>query len=119
MTTSEIANQLVSLCRRGQYAQAVDSLYASHATSTEPVGEPRVVEGIEGIRGKGEWFRNTFEVKGQKIEGPIVSGKYFTVRFVLDSVNKETGEPTPQDEIAVYKVEDGKIVSEQFFYHAG
>lgn len=116
MTTLAIATQLVSLCRQGDYAGAVKTLYAQHASSIEPVGEPRQVDGIDGIMGKGEWFRNTFEVKGQEISEPIVSGDHFCLRFRLDTVNKESGEASVLDELAVYKVAEGKIVLEHFFY---
>ena len=116
MTTSSIATQLVTLCRQGDYAGAVQALYAQNATSIEPVGEPRQVDGIEGIMGKGEWFRSTFDVKAQEISEPIVSGDHFCLRFRLDTVNKQSGEASVLDELAVYKVAEGKVVLEQFFY---
>jgi hypothetical protein len=40
------------------------------------------------------------------------------VQYVLDTTFKPTGERSAMAEMALYTVKDGKIVREQFFYHA-
>jgi ketosteroid isomerase-like protein len=55
-------------------------------------------------------------VHDSKVEGPYVNGDEFTVRFVMDLTNKESGQRMTMDEIALYRVKDGKIAEERFFY---
>ena len=40
----------------------------------------------------------------------------FIVRFKLSTTNKESGEKASMDETALYRVKDGKITEERFFY---
>ncbi len=49
--------------------------------------------------------------------GPLVAGAHFSVGFKLDVTFKPAGKRFVMEEIAVYKVADGKIVYEEFFYN--
>jgi len=46
---------------------------------------------------------------------PQVGGNYFSCAMGMEATKKETGR-MKMDEIALYYVQDGKIVSQQFFY---
>ncbi len=84
-----------------------------------PAG-PRETVGVEGIRGKHEWWEKTFTVHEAKVEGPFLHGAdRFAVIFGIDAENRETGERNRMREVAVYHVSDGRIVREEFFYGAG
>ena len=48
-------------------------------------------------------------------EALVVAGNYFVCRLTMDFTPKG-GARTAMEELALYKVENGKIVSEQFFY---
>jgi ketosteroid isomerase-like protein len=48
--------------------------------------------------------------------GPFINGDEFAVRFVMDLTFKETGDRRQMDEIAFYRLKDGKIAEERFFY---
>jgi hypothetical protein len=117
MTTQEVANRLVELCRNGQVETAQNELFAEGATSREPAGAPmEYVEGRQGIIEKGKVFQSMVEeFHGQEISDPQVSDQYISVRWSLDVTMKDLGRQ-PMNEICLYKVVDGKIVSEQFFY---
>lgn len=53
MTTQDVANRLVELCREGKNDQAIDELYAETIVSHEPPGSPVPhAEGIEVVRQK-------------------------------------------------------------------
>jgi hypothetical protein len=65
---------------------------------------------------KGEWWENTFEVHSSKASDPVVADNWFSVKFDMDTTHKPSGQRSKSSELAVYKVEDGKIVREQFFY---
>lgn len=118
METQEIANQLVSLCLEGKNEQAITELFADDAVSIE-AGEdmgPKIVEGKEGILGKHHYFNNSLEeFHGQEISAPVVGGNHFSVSWSID-VTFKGQDRVQMSEICVYKVEKGKIISEQFFY---
>lgn len=53
MTTQEVANRLVELCREGKHEQAIKELYAPDIVSVEAEGTPnRIVKGLEAIAEK-------------------------------------------------------------------
>ncbi len=116
MTTQEIADQLVSLCRAGKNQEAVETLYAEDILSIEPVGEEPEARGLEAVKAKGAYFDKTMEVHSSKISDPIVADDHFSISYYMDATDKEKGQRHDMSEIAVYQVKDGKIVKEQFFY---
>lgn len=119
MSTQEIANQWREYCSTGQMDKAQQELYADHCVSLEMEGAegfPTRVEGMEGILAKNkQWESMVEEFHGLEIEGPIVAGNHFTASMKMDITMK--GQPRRIDEeLCIFRVEDGKIVSEQFFY---
>lgn len=117
MTTQEVANRFYELMELGQFEIIYSELYASHAKSIEPTNSGFIsVEGLEAILEKGKQFHEKIEeMHGGYTNSPIVAGNYFACAMGMDVTMK--GQPRLQlDEIAVYEVKDGKIVSEQFFF---
>ena len=97
---------------------AQQELYADNAVSTEPPGSPgfQTVTGKDKIIEKGHQFQSTIEaVHNAVVSDPIVAGDFFSVAILFDVTLKGMGRVN-MDEICVYKVKDGKVVSEQFFY---
>jgi hypothetical protein len=120
MTTQEVANQLVKLCSEGKFEEAVGALYSPDIVSVEagaPPGQSRESKGIEAVRAKGEWWMSNHEVHSAKVEGPLVAGSHFAVTFKLDVTFKPQFKRFTMEEVGVYKVADGKIVYEEFFYN--
>jgi hypothetical protein len=118
MTTQKVADRFIELARQGKTEDILRELFSSLAVSIEPNEDmgPRVVEGLPGILKKSEMFNSTVEIfHGAKISDPAVSEKYFSVSWWIDTTMKGHGR-MQMDEICVYKVENGKIASEQFFY---
>ncbi|HYI94202.1 MAG TPA: nuclear transport factor 2 family protein [Bryobacteraceae bacterium] len=119
MTTQEVANTLVKLCSQGKWDEATDSLYGADVVSVEasaPPGGSRESKGIAAIKAKGDWWAANHEVHSVNVEGPLVAGDHFAVTFKLDITFKPQGRRFTMEEVAVYKVADGKIVYEEFFY---
>ena len=117
MSTQEIANRLVELCRKGDYETCYKELYSPQAVSIEADDSfgPRRAEGMEAIRKKGEMFNEMIEeIHGGTVGDPIVAGDCFSCAMMVDWTMKGMGRQQ-MEEICVYKVEDGKIVLEQFF----
>ncbi|MEP7372066.1 MAG: nuclear transport factor 2 family protein [Chitinophagaceae bacterium] len=118
MTTQEIADRLVTLCRNGKTEEAKGELFAPDIVSIEP-GEgilPKEIKGMGAIRKKAALFISMVEgFYGDTISDPIVAGDYFSISWTSDL--KMKGEPRQiNTELCVYKTSGGKIVSEQFFY---
>lgn len=117
MTTSEVANRLVELCRKGQIQEAQTELYGKTMVSIEPPGAPvERAEGLQAVLEKGNQFASMIEEShGLTISDPIVNGKHFSMGMTLDATMKGRGRML-LEEICVYKVEGDKIVFEQFIY---
>ena len=117
MTTQEIANRLIELCRKGDFPAVYQELYAPDCVSIEPKGAPmEVCQGLEEMAAKGKaWNESMQEFHGSDIGEPIVSGNHFSMSMMMDATFKEGGR-TKMEELCVYEVKDGKIVKEQFFY---
>jgi len=116
MSTQEVADQLVALCRQGKNTEAVKTLYADDIVSVEADGESREVKGLDAVIKKSEQFDQGFEVHSSEISEPLVYGNHFAIKYILDSTEKKSGQRTEMGEIAVYEVHDGKITREEFFY---
>ena len=119
-STATIAQELVSLCRAGNYLDAVARLYSKDIVSVEAIDSPQKpaeMRGIDVIRGKNErWVENN-EIHKAEMVGPFVGEGQFAVRFDFDFTVKQTGQRMQLSEMGLYTVKDGKIVREQFFYH--
>src|SRR5450432_1715377 len=119
MTIQEVADTLVKLCSEGKFHEATEELYSPDIVSMEagaPPGGSRESKGIEAIKAKGEWWVSNHDVHSIAVEGPLVAGAHFAVTFKMDITFKPTGKRFTMEEVAVYKVADGKIVYEEFFY---
>ena len=119
MTTQEVADKLVKVCSQGKFQEGKRSLYSPDIVSMEagaPPGGSREAKGIAAVKAKGEWWSANHEVHSVAVEGPLVAGSHFAVVFKLDVTFKPQSKRFKMEEVAVYKVVDGKIVYEEFFY---
>jgi hypothetical protein len=119
MTTQEVANKLVKLCSEGKFHDAIDTLYSPDIVSMEagaPPGRSPESKGLAAVKGKAEWWAANHDVHSSTVEGPLVAGSHFAVTFKMDITFKPQAKRFKLEEVAVYKVADGKIVHEQFFY---
>lgn len=118
MTTQQVADRLVALCRAGKYEQAQRELYSGDANSIEPASAPGMqsVKGLDAIIEKGNQFQNMIqEVHGGSVSDALVAGNTIAVTIGMDVTFKD-GNRMNMDEMAVYTVQDGKVVQEQFFF---
>ncbi|TPG11403.1 nuclear transport factor 2 family protein [Rhodanobacter glycinis] len=123
MNTETIAKRLVELCREGKYEDAQRELYADDAVSIEPDGLPPGAlgnaQGLAAIYEKGRQFSAMVEaVHGGSVSEPVIADNWFSIALAMDVTMKGRGRMN-MSEICVYRVRDGKIVHEQFFYDVG
>jgi hypothetical protein len=118
MTTQEIADKLVAYCRKADWEGAHKSLYAPDAKSIEPYESPdfpKITEGLEGIRKKGEKFDSMVEkMHAIEVSQPLVAGNSIAFTLEMDMTMKGKGR-MKSPELCVYQVKDGKIAVEEFF----
>jgi len=117
MNTQEVANRLVELCRKGENMQALKELYDDNIISKEMPGAPNpLVNGKEAVTKKSlDWYASVEEFHTNEISDPIVTENHFSCKMKVDCTFKEQGR-MQIEELAIYNVNNGKIVEEQFFY---
>ena len=118
MTTREVADQLVKMCRDGKVEEAKQELFTKDTLSIEPAEGilPKETKGLKAIQKKAELFISMVEqFYGSTITDPVVAGDYFSVGWDTD-IQMKGQERQTMSEICLYKVKASKIVSEQFFY---
>jgi hypothetical protein len=117
MTTKEIAEQLVALCRQGKFETAHIELFATDAINIEPYGTPafpKETNGLNALIEKGQKFTAMIEqVHSISVSDPLMAGSSFACAMQLDVTIKGHGRIN-MTELCIYEVKDGKIISEQF-----
>ena len=116
MTTQEIANRLVELCRANNFEGAWDELFAP-GWETHELAEwgGGVRHGIEEAKAASdEWKSDIVEMHEMTISDPIVADDSFACVMSMDITSKTRGR-NKESEICVYKIKDGKIITESFF----
>lgn len=118
MTTQAIADRLVELCRKGEFETAQNELFSKDATSKEPYATPdfdQETKGLDAIQEKGrKWYDMVEQSHNLEVSDPIVAANSFACTMRMDVTMKGKGR-FDMTELCVYKVKDGKIVSEEFF----
>jgi hypothetical protein len=121
MDVQQIGKKLVEVCRANRNEDAL-ALYGPDAVSVEATGSeemPAVMKGVEAIREKGRWWLENNEVHKAEVKGPFPNENRFAVIFDFDFTPKagpRAGKRTRMEEVALYTVENGQIVREEFFY---
>jgi len=122
MNTEEVAKKVVELVRKQAWLEAVDTLYHKDVVSVEAYsagGGPTETRGIDGIRGKVDWWLDAMEVHSFEADGPFVARDRFVVKYDADVSEKKSKARRQLSEVGVYTVKDGKIVREEFLPRTG
>lgn len=116
----ELGQAFVKAMQDREGISSVDELYAKEAESIEAVVPPnryvRIAGGRGAIKAKREDWLKSYEIHSLDADGPYVHPpNRFAIRFEAQVSEKATGQKKILREIAIYSVEDGKIVREEFF----
>jgi len=121
MTTQQVADRYYELAKQLKWMEIQEELYGQDIVNKEPVhalamGIPTLTIGLDAVKAKGEARRKMIEeIHEQECSKPVTGGKFFSISMSRDVTFK--GKPRVKlEEIAVFEVNNGKIVSEQFFY---
>jgi len=117
MTTKEVAAKFYDYMQQGAFDKIFSELYSNDATSEEAPGSDWAkATGMKEIQEKGKkWNESIEEMHGGTTGEPLVAGNYFTCYMTMDFTPKG-GQRTTMEELGLYGVKNGKIISEQFFY---
>ena len=118
MTTQEVAARFNELAQQEKWFEIQDEFFADNVRSIDPPNSPYLgyAEGKAAVRKKGEEFvKKIEEFHGAYTTQPVVAGNHFVVGRGLEITAQGFGR-IKMDEIMLYEVKDGQIVSEQFFY---
>ena len=95
-----------------------DSTLNNPDTVNNSARPPSASETENAIRKKNELWFETNDIHSVDADGPFVGhGDEFAMHYTWDVTPKQTGTRMKISEMALYKVQDGKIAREQFFYH--
>ena len=118
LTTQEVAVRFNELAKQEKWFEIQDEFFADNVKSIDPPGSPHFVyaEGKAAVRKKGEDFVKRIEAAHRRhTTEPIIAGNYFAVGREVDITVQGHGR-IQINEIMLYEVKDGEIISEQFFY---
>ena len=117
-TTAAVVARFEELASQEKWFDIQDELFADNVKSIDPPHSPYFgyAEGKANVRKKGEDFvKRITAAHARHTSKPIVSGNHFAVARMVDITVEGYGR-IKIDEIMLYEVKDGKIISEQFFY---
>ena len=122
MTTAELANQFVTMCKQGKNFDVMKQLYDENIVSVESAlrktGSHETTGKAAVIQKSAEWA-GAYEIHGATVDGPFLLGDRFAVVFAFDVTPKTGGTRKTAREVAVYTVAGGLITREEFFYAEG
>lgn len=118
MTTQEVAARFNELAQQEKWFEIQDEFFAENVRSIDPPDSPyfKYAEGKAPVRKKGEDFvKKIQELHGTYTTPPVIGGNHFAVGRGVDITVEGFGR-IKIDQIMLYEVKDGQIISEQFFY---
>ena len=118
LTTKEVAARFNELAKQEKWFEIQDELFGDNVKSIDPPNSPYFgyAEGKAVVRKKGEDFVKKIEAAHRRhTTEPIIAGNHFAVGREVDITVQGYGR-IQINEIMLYEVKDGEIISEQFFY---
>jgi len=118
MTTQEVASRFNELAKDEKWFEIQDELFSDNVRSIDPAHSPyfKYAEGKTAVRKKGEEFVNKVEAAHRRhTSEPVVAGNHFAVAREVDITVQGFGR-IQINEVMLYEVRNGEIISEQFFY---
>ena len=118
MTTEEVVSRFNELAKQEKWFDIQDELFSDNVRSIDPQDSPYFgyAEGKAAVRKKGEEFVKKIEAAHRRhTTEPVVAGNHFAVGREVDITVQGFGR-IQINEVMLYEVKDGEIISEQFFY---
>ncbi len=117
---AEIGQAVASMLRSGTKDPAIWDAWwdADRITSIE--GDGSTWTGRKALEAKAEAWEAENEVTSFEVKGPFVGATGFALHYTVGLRCRKNGDTMNMNEVAVYTVENGKVVREEFMYsHEG
>jgi hypothetical protein len=117
-STREIVVRFNELAQQEKWFEIQEELFSDDVKSIEPAHSRYFpyAEGKSAVRKKGEDFIKKIDAfHSAHTSEPIIAGNHFAVGREVDVTVNGFGR-IQMNEIMIYEVKDGKIISEQFIY---
>jgi|GEM_PF-62480 len=117
-TIHEVVARFMQLAREEKWFEIQEELFADNVKSSDPAGSPYFgyAEGKAAVRKKGQdWVKKVEAAHALYTSEPVVAGHHFAVQRSIDISVQGFGR-VKLDELMLYEVKNGRIISEQFFY---
>ncbi|MEO0586782.1 MAG: nuclear transport factor 2 family protein [Planctomycetota bacterium] len=106
-------NELLEYVQNGKILEAMDEFYADHVVMTEPA---HATEGLAAnIEREKQFLASVKEWKGFEVKALATTDDVSIYENVMDWVDTD-GNDIHLEQVAVARWENGKIVSERFYY---
>ena len=118
LTTQMVASRFDELAQQEKWFEIQDELFSDDVKSIDPPDSPYFgyAEGKATVRKKGEDFVKRITAAHRRFTtAPIVAGNHFAVGREVDITVEGLGR-IQINELMVYEVKNGQIISEQFIY---
>jgi hypothetical protein len=115
----EVAQTVAALLRRGAAHEVEQQWLAPGIVSVEGVGASMAWSGKKAVLDKYRGWEATHEIHDMRVDGPWVGATGFALKFWIDVTDTSSGQRSQMEEIAVYTVQNGKIVREEFHFGVG
>jgi hypothetical protein len=93
-----------------------NKLFAKEFTSVEGHGANVAFHGRAAVTAKCDQWLSSNTIHGCSCEGPYAGSTCFAVKIRIDKTDNSTGRREVMEEVAIYTVQDGKVVREEFCY---
>ena len=111
----KIADRLITLCNEQKFVEAYRELFGEEAVSIDPIyAVMPPARGLITLIEREKQFLAKAQIHSISLSEPLISGSYFTVKLSMSFTHEDRGEVN-MEELCVYHVKGGKIVSQQFF----
>ena len=117
-STAEVAARFNELAKQEKWFEIQEEFFSDDVKSIDPPHSPwfGYAEGKKNVREKGETFvKGIVELHGASTSEPMVAENHFVVQRSIDVTTSGFGR-VQLNQLMMYEVKDGKIISEQFFY---
>jgi ketosteroid isomerase-like protein len=117
-TIHKVAALFNQLAQQEKWFEIQDEFFSDDVKSVEPSTSPwlKNAEGKANVRKKGEdWVKRIEAVHRTHPTEPVIGGNHFAVGREMDITVQGLGR-IQSNEVILYEVRNGQIVSEQFFY---
>lgn len=118
ITTRQVAARFNELAQQEKWFEIQDEFFADDVRSIDPPDSPYFgyAEGKAAVRKKGEEFvKKIRDFHSAYTTQPVIGGDHFAVGRGVEITVEGFGR-IKMDQVMLYEVKDGQIVSEQFFY---